>query len=116
MMTEEERMSRIRMRTAQIQKKDRRNRQYVIDICCVILCLGIIVYAGSSMPSLISGLSLQEIKGATTTASILGNNGALGYILMGILAFVLGICVTILMFHMKERNREDKEERKPDEF
>ena len=45
---------------------------------------------------------------------MLGNYEALGYICMGILAFALGVCVTILLYRLRkaEEHRKKAEEYK----
>ena len=45
-----------------------------------------------------------------------GENGALGYIIIGLLAFFLGVCVTILCFRIRLLNREEQsvEDKKED--
>ena len=45
-------------------------------------------------------------------ASMLGQYDALGYICMGILAFALGVCVTVLLYRMKraEEHRQEKKQ------
>lgn len=50
----------------------------------------------------------------TGMASMLGNYEALGYICMGILAFALGVCVTILLYRLRkaEEHRKKAEEYK----
>ena len=54
--------------------------------------------------------------GYETAATILGGNAALGYIVIGLLAFILGVCVTILCFHIRLMNREEEtEEQKGDD-
>ena len=45
-------------------------------------------------------------------ASIFGNNSAQGYILMGTICFLLGVCVTVLLYRLHRKNRE----KKSDEF
>ena len=36
-----------------------------------------------------------------------GGGAALGYIVIGLLAFLLGVCVTVLCFRLRQMNRED---------
>lgn len=38
-----------------------------------------------------------------------GENEAIGYIIIGLLSFLLGVCVTILGFRIYRFQREDKE-------
>ena len=33
----------------------------------------------------------------------------LGYIVIGLLAFLLGVCVTVLCFQLRQMNREDEQ-------
>ena len=49
-------------------------------------------------------------------ASVFRNGGAAGYVLIGLLAFVLGICVTVLCFRIREleKARTDEEKREDD--
>ena len=46
---------------------------------------------------------------ALTTWQIRRRHGgaALGYIVIGLLAFLLGVCVTVLCFRLRQMNRED---------
>ena len=119
MMTEEERMQKIRLRTAEIRKHDQKQKQFLGDLGCVAACLAVIICIGLYMPSVTESLSFQNLKNlrhSSVTASIIGQNGALGYIIMGILSFVLGVCVTILLYRIRERSRQNRDERNPDEF
>ena len=42
----------------------------------------------------------------------MGSHGALGYIVMGLLCFLLGVCVTVLLYWMRShtKQREDDDE------
>ena len=115
-MTNEERMDKIRKRAAELRKQDQRKKLIFSEISCVAACLAIIVCMGFYIPSVTENLSYKSINQASATASIIGNNGALGYIIMGILAFALGVCVTILFYKIRERNRQNTKERNADEF
>ena len=48
------------------------------------------------------------------TASLIGGSAFSGYIVMGILSFLLGVCVTILLYRLHRHFRDRKEEQ--DEF
>lgn len=55
-------------------------------------------------------------RGATyqTTASIFADSAAGGYVLLALLAFALGVCVTVLCFRLRvfhEENEEDSDDR-----
>ena len=116
MMTDEERMKKIRKRTAEIKHQDSRKKQIFSEIACVAACFAIIICTGFYMPSLTQNLSFQNIQQTSATASIIAKNGALSYIRMGSLAFALGVCLTIFMYKIRERNKRDSKERDTDEF
>ena len=59
------------------------------------------------MPDLTARLRPDGAAGFETAASMYGGSGALGYIVIGILAFLLGVCVTILCFRLRRMDRED---------
>ena len=44
-----------------------------------------------------------------TTASIFTEGTMFGYLLIGLIAFVLGVCVTILCLHIHNLQKEEKE-------
>ena len=50
-----------------------------------------------------------------TAATILGGSTALGYIVIGLLAFVLGACVTILCFRIHQLNKEEQTEKQKED-
>ena len=48
--------------------------------------------------------------GFETAASMYGGRDALGYIIVGLLAFLLGVCMTILCFRLRQMERDEKDE------
>ena len=44
-----------------------------------------------------------------------GGSAALGYIVIGLLAFLLGVCVTVLCFRLRQMSREDGQDRKSED-
>ena len=117
MRTNEERQQLIHRRTVEIQRERRRKQQNVISAASVMLCLLLIVGVGYTL----SGMTNQEftarISYAAGMASMLGKYKALGYICIGILSFVLGVCVTVLLYRLRkvEEHRRKVEEYKQSE-
>ena len=67
------------------------------------------------MPDIVNQIALGTSSGFDTAATMLGGSTALGYIVIGLLAFVLGVCVTILCFRIRLLNKEEQpEEQKED--
>ena len=59
------------------------------------------------MPGIASRIQTGDYSGFETAASIFHGGAALGYIVIGLLAFLLGVCVTVLCFRLRQMNRED---------
>lgn len=108
MKTDAERMALIRQRTAQLQRQARARQMLLIDAGCMVVCLGL------AMPGW-AGTSVALHVSPTGTAGMLSERGADGYILVGVLSFLLGSCVTILLYRLR-RSSEKKHPRDDDEL
>ena len=77
-------------------------------------CLLLVAGFAALMPQLMSRRAEGGVIHASGAASLIGDNAALGYILMGLLAFLLGVCVTVLLYRLRRRaerrRREDEDE------
>ena len=65
---------------------------------------------GNSGGSLVPGIS----SGYETAATILGGGAAPEYIIIGLLSFLLGVCVTILCFRVHLLDKEEQAEQRGD--
>jgi len=61
----------------------------------------------SPCPAFAANIQTGDYSGFETAASIFHGGAALGYIVIGLLAFLLGVCVTVLCFRLRQMNRED---------
>lgn len=100
MKTDAERMALIRQRTAQLQRQARTRQMLLIDAGCMAACLVLVVCLGLAMPGW-AGTSVALHVSPTGTAGMLSERGADGYILVGVLSFLLGSCVTILLYRLR---------------
>lgn len=116
MRTSEERTALIHRRTLEIKQEQKKKRQKVVETVSVAVCIVLVCAMGLWMPELIGG-SVQRSGGYHTgAASLIGSHEQLGYILMGILSFLLGVCVTVLLYHLHRRGMEKHREDQDDEF
>ena len=102
MRSNEERIAEVKRRIAEKEYKKRLRREWAAAVCCVAACLAVIAGVSLSMPDIVSRIEIE------TTATILGGSFALGYIVVGLLAFVLGVCVTVLCFRIRRLNEEEQ--------
>lgn len=103
MRTNEERVRLIHARTMDIKRKQQKRKQYFIDAVFLAATFLIITILSIQMPVLMKNAVGEQVLHVSGTASLVGSHEALGYILMGILSFLLGVCVTVLLFRLHQR-------------
>ena len=116
MRTDEERTRLIQKRSAEIKRERQKRKQRALDLICIAACLILIVGIGSFLPGLTVGIPGGDIHHASGAASLVGSHAALGYILMGLMAFLLGVCVTVLLYRLHRRNARKQQENANDEL
>ena len=94
MRSHEERVAETKRRIAKIER-EKRLRRNKITMASVV-----------AAPGIAASIQTGDYSGFETAASMYGG-GALGYIVIGLLAFLLGVCVTVLCFRLHQMNRED---------
>ena len=107
MRSHEERVAETKRRIAQIEREKRRRRNTITIASAVAACLALLVGASLAMPGIAASIQTGDYSGFETAASIFHGGAALGYIVIGLLAFLLGVCVTVLCFRLRQMNRED---------
>lgn len=110
MRSPEERIREVKWRIAKKERQKRLRRYQVAAASVMAACLAVILGVSISMPGIINRIELEPSLGFETAATILGGSTALGYIVIGLLAFVLGVCVTILCFRIRLLNKEEQTE------
>ena len=116
MRTNEERAGLIHQRTAEIKRERQKKKQRAWDMICIAACLILVVGIGSFLPDWVVGIPGGEVHHTSGAASLVGSHAALGYILMGLMAFLLGVCVTVLLYRLHRRNERKQRENSDDEL
>ena len=120
MRTNEERIRLIHLRTAEIkkekQKKQQKREQNLLDSGLLAACLLLVIGIGAVMPGVMENATAGTVSYTSGVASMVGNQGAVGYILMGLLSFLLGMCVTIVLYRLRHRMEQKQQEDKRDEL
>ena len=107
MRSHEERITEVKHRIAEKERQKRLRRGRIAAVSGVAACLAVIVGVSLSMPDIVNQIALGTSSGFDTAATMLGGSTALGYIVIGLLAFVLGVCVTVLCFRIRLLNNEE---------
>ena len=116
MRTDDERAGLIHKRTAEVKRERQKKKQRALDAICIAACLILVVGIGLFLPGLAAGIAGSEVHHASGAASLVGSHAALGYILMGLLSFLLGVCVTVLLYRLHRRNEREQRENLDDEL
>ena len=107
MRSHEERVAETKRRIAKMEREKRRRRNTVTMASAVAACLALLIGASLAMPGIATRIQAGNYSGFETAASIFHGGAALGYIGIGLLAFLLGVCVTVLCFRLRQMSRED---------
>ena len=107
MRSHEERVAETKRRIAKMEREKRLRRNTIAMASAVAACLVLLVGVSLAMPSIAAKIQAGDYSGFETAASIFHSGAALGYIVIGLLAFLLGVCVTVLCFRLRQMNRED---------
>ena len=107
MRSHEERVAETKRRIAKIEREKRLRRNTITMASAVAACLALLIGASLAMPGIAANIQTGDYSGFETAASIFHGGAALGYIVIGLLAFLLGVCVTVLCFRLRQMSRED---------
>ena len=119
MKSKEERAALIRKRTAELKAEETRKR-YRIKMTllgggCMAACFAVIIGLAGILPQAAARFQGNMTARPSRTAAMLMESDALGYVMMGILAFFLGVCVTVLLHVLHRREQRRKKESEKDE-
>ena len=103
MRTNEERIAAMHRRAAELERKKRERVARVLSFSAVAACLVMIIGLSFSIPRVMDTMDISGMARVTegVNASLFATAGVLGYVVTGILAFLLGIAVTVLCFRLK---------------
>ena len=115
MRSHEERVAEAKRRIAKIEREKRRRRNTVTMASAVAACLALLIGAALAMPGIAASIQTGDYSGLETAASMYGGGAALGYIVIGLLAFLLGVCVTVLCFRIRQLSRENAKDKESED-
>ena len=115
MRSHEERITEAKRRIAKIEREKRLRRNTITMASAVAACLALLIGASIAMPGIAASIQAGDYAGFETAASMYGGGAALGYIVIGLLAFLLGVCVTVLCFRLRQMNREDDQNKESED-
>ena len=115
MWSHEERVAETKRRIAKIERENRLRRNTITMVSAVAACLALLIGASLAMPGIAASIRTGDYSGFETAASMYGGGAVLGYIVIGLLAFLLGVCVTVLCFRLRQMSREGGQDRESED-
>ena len=107
MRSTDERVLAVKVRTRELQRRRSKRRGLVIPTIATSACAAAIVGLAFYIPSLLRGAPTIPSGTSGTFGSILASGGALGFVVIGLLAFCLGVAVTLLCVKVRDYSREN---------
>ena len=111
----EERVVETKRRIAKIEREKRLRRDKITMVSAAAACLVLLIGASLAMPGIAARAQAGDYAGFETAASMYGGGAALGYIVIGLLAFLLGVCVTVLCFRIRQLSRENAQDKESED-
>ena len=111
----EERVVETKRRIAKIEREKRLRRNTITMASAVAACLALLIGVSLAMPGIAANIRSGDYSGFETAASMYGGGAALGYIVIGLLAFLLGVCVTVLCFRLRQMSRENAQDKESED-
>ena len=111
----EERVAEAKRRIAKIERAKRLRRNTITMASAVAACLALLIGASLAMPGIAAHIQTGDYSGFETAASIFHGGAAWGYIIIGLLAFLLGVCVTVLCFRLRQMSRENAQDKESED-
>ena len=106
MRTNEDRIALMHARAGVIERKRRSFHAKIYRTASVAACFVFIVLLAVMIPNMTPELASGTYAG-TASASIFTDNDFLGYVVIGIVAFLLGGAVTVFCFKLKKWQEEN---------
>jgi hypothetical protein len=109
MRTNEERISAMHRRAAELKREKIQRRVRLISSAGICICLAAIILLAVCMPGVIN-IYISESTFPGMNASIFNGSSFLGFAIIGFVSFLLGVSVTVLCFRLKKwQDLEDEE-------
>lgn len=102
MRSTDEQLAEIAKRATRMSAQAASRRRAALDALAAAACLILIAFVATTTPQL--GAAPTGVS-ASQFGSLALTGGAVGYVLIGVLAFLLGVCITMLCIHLRNGRR-----------
>ena len=115
MRTNEERIAAMHDRAAKIEQEQRNRRVRLLQCLFSAAAVAVAVLLAVFLPKAVSFTQNSAVLPGNMQASIFNGSSSVGYIVIAVIAFLLGAFVTVFCFRLKKwqekKNREEDHDR-----
>lgn len=105
MRTNEERIEAMHRRAEQLENESRLKRARVMGSAIMAAGFAAVIMLAVRMPGIAEGLN-TEGSGGSMSGSIFAASGNMGYVVIGVIAFLLGSALTLFSMRLTEYRRD----------
>ena len=109
MRTTDERLAAAKRRAEAIRRREHRRHSRAAALAAAAACLAAVLGLALAMPSITARFSGGDYSAGM--AASMFSSGSLGYVLVGLLAFALGVCVTLLGIRLHRGGHDAEDDR-----
>ncbi|MCR5035588.1 MAG: hypothetical protein K6B42_09280 [Clostridia bacterium] len=108
MRTNEERIAAMHARAAELNRTQRARKVRIMQVSGALFACAATIMLAIFIPHI---EDYEQVPYSESTGSVFADSGSLGYIVVAIIAFLLGTALTMFCYRLREwRDRKDKEE------
>lgn len=101
----DDRLAALNKRASELKKEQRRKKILAAQAASFCLCLVLLGVLAAYMPGLMAHQSPEE-PSTGMNASVFSQSGTLAFVVTGILAFLLGVAVSVFCMYLNRWNKE----------
>jgi ABC-type spermidine/putrescine transport system permease subunit I len=109
MRSTDERYIKIQERFNEINYQKRQRKYQLVIVLSTVFCLVFLVVLAINLPDMMNETETTNYNNEENLGSIFTNSGELEYVLIALIAFWLGVSVTLLCVFLRKRFQSDKE-------
>ena len=109
MRTNEERLAAMHRRAAKLEREKYKKQTFAAGTVTIAVCAVLIVFLAVLLPRSGAGISIGSAAPGLG-GSIFASSGMLAYIVIAIVAFLLGVCITVFCFRLRKWRESMKNE------
>ncbi|MFI3325379.1 MAG: hypothetical protein R3Y35_04305 [Clostridia bacterium] len=106
MMENKEILSKVLKKSDELKEEKARKKRKIYTCVSLVASFIFIISLSFAMPVLMESVNFSALANNANTGTFFATRPYLGYIIMGIISFILGIVVTLICYKIKNNERK----------